>query len=134
MPIPLLLLGHLWAAPLTALGYLAAVIGGARWVGFTSFGTAVFANAGRGLVGLAFARIPMLAYTCGAVVVVCHEQVGARTMAHELRHVLQMFVLGPLMPIAYALASLVAAARGRSAYWDNLFEVAARAAGEAAAE
>ena len=133
MPLPLIILGHLWAAPLTALGYLAAVIGGARWVGFTSFGTAVFANANRGLVGLAFARIPMLAYTCGAVVVLYREQVGARTMGHELRHVLQMFALGPLMPLAYVAASLVAVARGGNAYWGNAFEVAARAAGEAAA-
>lgn len=132
MPIPLLAIGHLWAAPLTVLGYTAAVLGGARFIGLERLGTAIFADAGRGLVGAAFRRVPMLGYTCGAVVVLHSDRASARTMAHELRHVAQFLALGLLMPLAYAVASLVAAARGGNAYVDNAFEASARAAGAAA--
>lgn len=129
----LLILGHLWAAPLTLLGYLAASLGGARFVTIAGLSTDVFANADRGLVGLFFKRFPTVtAYTCGAVVVIRHEPTCPRTMAHELRHVRQFLVLGPVMPVAYAGASLVSMLRGQGWYWGNAFERAARAAGEAA--
>ena len=133
-PLPLIILGHLWAAPLTALGYLVAVLSGARWVGWGRLGSAVFASVGRGPAGLYFRLIPARAFTCGAVVVVLRPEISgnARTMGHEFQHVAQMLALGPLVPVAYAIASLVAVARGGNAYVDNWLERDARAAGEAA--
>jgi len=118
------------------MGYLQALVGGARFVGFTRLGTALFANTGRGIIGLFSARLPVAAYTWGAVIVL--ERPGmagdARLVAHELEHTRQSFALGPLMPVVYVLASLVAVLRGGHWYRDNRLEVAARAAGEAAVE
>lgn len=50
----------------------------------------------------------------------------ARLFSHERRHALQCMVLGPLFPLAYAVASLVSAARGTGFYRGNAFEVDAR--------
>ncbi len=119
MPVLLLLLGH-----------LQALIGGARFVGWSRLGVALYANRRRGLVGQFFGRLPVSAYTWGAVITFADAELVERQqlMEHELAHVRQCFALGPLMPLTYALASFVAWARGGDFYRDNYFERAARRA------
>lgn len=50
-------------------------------------------------------------------------------LIHELVHVRQFERWGPLFVPAYAIASIVARARGGRAYADNRFEIAARSTG-----
>lgn len=59
-----------------------------------------------------------------------HACAHARTRRHEREHVRQYLRWGPLMLVAYPLASLWAAARGRDPYYDNAFERAARDAAD----
>jgi hypothetical protein len=70
-------------------------------------------------------RLPFAAITFGHVVVALSGRQLAVLRAHEHVHVRQYEVLGALFFPAYALASLVALARGRSAYAGNAFEVQA---------
>ncbi len=65
------------------------------------------------------------AITLGHVVLSVHE-LDRATFRHELVHVGQYERLGPLMFIAYPLASLQAKLRGGHHYRDNRFEVEAR--------
>jgi hypothetical protein len=51
---------------------------------------------------------------------------GGRFERHELAHVRQQLVLGPLFLLAYPLASVVARVRGGEWYRDNWFEQQAR--------
>lgn len=67
------------------------------------------------------------ALTLGHVVLAADEQALERTRAHERVHVRQYERWGPLFLAAYALASLLAVARGRHFYFDNRFEREARA-------
>lgn len=119
-----IVLGHLWALPITALGYLQALVGGARFVGFTHLGVAMFANSRRGAIGLFFGLLPVSAYTWGAVVVFARPDLAT----HELEHTRQAFCWGPLFPLAYVLASFVAGIRTGRWYADNAFERQAREA------
>jgi hypothetical protein len=50
-----------------------------------------------------------------------------QTIRHELEHVGQWSRLGPLFLPVYGAASLVAVLAGRNRYFDNVFEIAARA-------
>ena len=59
-------------------------------------------------------------------VVLCVDQIDDATFEHELVHVHQYERWGPLLVPAYLVASVAAKTRGRSAYRDNPFEVAAR--------
>ena len=70
-------------------------------------------------------RLPFAAITFGHVIVAQSGRQLALLRAHEHVHVRQYELLGPLFFAAYALASLVALARGRSAYAGNAFEVQA---------
>lgn len=70
-------------------------------------------------------RLPFAAITFGHVIVAQSGRQLDVLRAHEHVHVRQYEVLGPLFFAAYALASLVALARGRSAYAGNAFEVQA---------
>ena len=70
-------------------------------------------------------RLPFAAITFGHVVVALSGRQLAVLRAHEHVHVRQYEVLGALFFPAYALASLVALARRRSAYAGNAFEVQA---------
>lgn len=130
MPIFALVIGHLWALPITALGYLQALVGGARFVGFTRLGVAMFASGRRGAIGLFFGLLPVSAYTWGAVVVFARPDLATheRLLRHELEHTRQAFCWGPLFPLAYVLASLIAGIRTGRWYADNAFERQARAA------
>lgn len=72
---------------------------------------------------------PFAAITLGHVVLGTHVQALQRLRAHERVHVRQCERWGPLFLPAYALAGLWQWLRGRSAYWDNPFEVQARREG-----
>jgi len=111
----------MWAAPLTALGLAAGLLGGTlpRW------------DAAHGALVVQPVRGPMRwflglqsanAATLGQVVVVRDRTASPSLLLHEAQHARQQERLGPLFALAYPLAS---ACWG---YRRNPFEVAARAA------
>ena len=61
-------------------------------------------------------------------VVLAVDELDRSTLDHELAHVRQYEIWGPLFIPLYLLASLGARLRGGHPYRDNRFEVAARAA------
>ena len=69
------------------------------------------------------------AITFGHVVLSVDEPIPERVLEHELVHVKQYEIFGPLYLLFYVLASLVALARGGHHYRDNVFERHARASG-----
>ncbi|MCU0925644.1 MAG: signal peptide prediction [Hydrogenophaga sp.] len=71
-------------------------------------------------------RWPFAAITLGHVIVGSHAQELERLRAHERVHVRQCERWGPFFLPAYLLAGAWQWVRGRSAYWDNPFEVDAR--------
>lgn len=60
-------------------------------------------------------------------VVLCVDRADEALLAHELVHVRQYEVWGPLFVPAYLVAAIVAKRAGRAAYAGNIFEVTARA-------
>jgi hypothetical protein len=70
----------------------------------------------------------MRAVTVGDVVLAAEPPSAQYLVLHELEHVRQGRRWGLTFPWAYLLAGLWQAANGGSMYWDNPFEVAARAA------
>lgn len=85
------------------------------------------------LLALAFlaggARLPFVAITFGHVVLGTSPEDLDRLRAHEHTHVRECERWGPLFLLAYLLAGAWQWLRGRSAYWNNPFEVPARRAG-----
>lgn len=67
------------------------------------------------------------AITFGHVVLSVDEPISGRVFEHELAHVRQYEIFGPLYLLLYVLSSLVALARGGHHYRDNAFEAHARA-------
>lgn len=131
-------LGWIWASPITALGYLAALVTGS-WVDRVWKGTAI-CSAGRPALWIMAGPIGRLftgggtigAFTWGDVVIVRPEYLHhTELLAHELEHVRQTRCIGIVFPVAYLVAGLVALVRTapfawRNWYWANPFEVAAR--------
>lgn len=76
----------------------------------------------------AVACLPFGAITLGHIVIACSAQQQAALRAHERVHVAQYELWGPIFLLAYPLESLFQLLRGRKAYLDNRFEIAARAA------
>lgn len=130
MRLPLLLLGHLWASPITVLGCLVALGGGARLSRGDPDGVLHFVAPARGPLGWFFRRFGVIAFTWGASITYAERRGPGipRLVRHEREHVKQTMLLGPLMPFAYLGASLWQFLRGRHAYRDNWFEVRARRA------
>lgn len=56
----------------------------------------------------------------------CIDRIDDETFEHELVHVRQYELWGPLFVPIYLIVSLWARTRGGNAYRDNRFEVAAR--------
>jgi hypothetical protein len=122
----------LWAAPTSLIGLLLALA-------FLLAGARVQRVDGVLEVALDRARpqagqtrrwpLPFSAITFGHVVLGVSPQELDRLRAHEHAHVRQCERWGPLFLPAYLLAGAWQWARGRSAYRDNPFEVAARRAG-----
>jgi hypothetical protein len=125
-------LGIVWALPLTLLGMLMAL--------------PVLLRSGN--VRLVRARTPALLFSgpladyllehhpfgamsamaIGHIVIAERRSLTARILTHELAHVRQAACWGPLFPFLYFGASCWALLRGEDAYWNNVFEVAARKA------
>lgn len=80
----------------------------------------------------ALARSPFVAITFGHVIVGLSHSELAQVRSHELVHVSQYELLGPLFLLAYPCSSLLAALRGGCPYRDNYFEIQAYRDGEGA--
>lgn len=110
--------GGLWAGPATIVGWLLArtfdsrrkidgilIAEGARWP----------RRLGWRYRAIALGRV-----------VLCADRADDFLLEHELVHVRQWERWGPLLAVAYPLASAFAFMRGRHPYKDNAFEAAAR--------
>jgi hypothetical protein len=106
--------GVVWALPGTIVG----LVLGATTLSRPRLRDGVFAfESARGF-GALHRRLGFAAITFGHVVV-ANEPLGDGLWAHELVHVRQWEILGPVMLVAYPLASV-------AGYRRNPFEVAAR--------
>jgi hypothetical protein len=113
---------YLWAAPCSAVGVL-ALAPLALW----GRGLRVRWHAGVVEAHLCRARrLPFDAITLGHVVIAVSPQAMRRLRLHEREHVRQCERWGPLFFLAYLVAGAWQWLRGRGAYRDNPFEVAAR--------
>lgn len=120
---------HLWAGPVTLLGLLLAIIGGCAYSHRSAHGAINFRAFNVGPWGWFFRRWG--ACTIGAVIVwspVVAPWLNPRLQRHEDEHVRQSLTWGPLFPVLYYGASMVALLRGGRAYQDNHFEQLASAA------
>ncbi len=116
------LLRYLWASPATLLGLCLSLGFDRRFVL-------------RGVIVAEGARWPRrLGWRYRAITlghcVLCVDEIDPELMAHEMVHVRQFERWGPLMLIAYPLASAGAAVSGGHHYDDNHFEAQARALSE----
>lgn len=137
------LAGILWALPLSLVGLLIALpvlasrgvirrVPPLRVAEPTGMASEVPALLVSGRVGdFLLAHHPfgaMHAMAIGHVVIADRQATSRRLLVHELVHVAQAARWGVLFPFAYLAASAWARLRGGDSYWDNAFEVAARAA------
>jgi len=118
----------LWASPCSLVGLIFGIIvllcGGS--VGQSS-GTLEVTFRASQAPGRALARwLPFRAITLGHVIIAITRQELDRLRAHERVHVRQYERWGIFFFVAYAISSAWQLLRGRSAYWDNCFEVDAR--------
>jgi hypothetical protein len=118
---------YLWALPCTLVGVSAAlpfVVCGAQVRRHSGVLEVSIAPRGGRLAALA-ERLPFDAITLGHVVLARSPRAMARWRAHERVHVRQCERWGPLFFAAYLAAGAWQWLRGRSAYRDNPFEIAA---------
>lgn len=119
---------YAWAAPCTVVGlclFAAACPAGAR--ARVIDGVIEVALWPGGSPGPLARRLPFTAITFGHLVIALTWREHERLRAHEREHVRQYEAWGVVFFLAYPLASLWQLLRGRQAYWDNWFEVRARA-------
>jgi hypothetical protein len=119
----------LWAAPNSLLGLLPALVllaggGHARW--FSGALEVCYRVRGSECGRLARA-LPFRAMVMGHVILAVTEEELSRIGPHERVHVRQYERWGPLFIPAYAASSLWRLLQGKDPYWDNHFEVQARA-------
>jgi uncharacterized protein (DUF2062 family) len=122
---------YLWAAPTTAIGVV-VVLACLRRAKVRVVDGVLEAHGPRlawMLRNLTFMPGGAAALTLGHVVIGRDHASLESTRAHERVHVRQCEAWGPLFVPAYLAASLAAAARGRSFYYDNRFEVQAHGSG-----
>jgi hypothetical protein len=123
-------LAYLWAAPCSALGLAAALVVwplGARfaWHRGVLEVACRAAPARHGRSG--HVSLPFGAITLGHVVLASDPQQMQLLREHERAHVAQYEHWGALFLLAYPLSSVLQWLRGRRPYFDNHFEVQARA-------
>jgi hypothetical protein len=122
---------YLWAAPCTVLGFAAALAlspWGTRWAWHSGvLEVACNTRHARRPNPRRFA-LPFGAITLGHVVLASDPQQMQLLREHERAHVAQYERWGLVFLLAYPLSSLVQLLRGRRPYFDNHFEVQARAA------
>ncbi|HEX9046570.1 MAG TPA: hypothetical protein VF988_06040 [Verrucomicrobiae bacterium] len=120
---------YLWASPATLVGLcggaVALALGGSMTVHTGVLEISLSAKS-RFSSWLA-PRLPFAAITFGHTVFAVSEPLQHLLRRHERVHVAQYELWGPLFLIAYPAESLLQFLRGRRAYLDNRFEVAARA-------
>ena len=121
--------GLLWALPCSVVGMVLATVpllagGQARWSAGALEVTYRETESGCGRLanGLAFRGIVF-----GHVILAVTRDELLRIGPHERVHVQQYERWGALFFFAYGASSLWQLLQGRSAYWDNHFEVQARA-------
>lgn len=115
-----------WAAPMSSVGFVLALLGGARprWDEDRRCWVAVGVG---GLSARALAAVGADANTVGQVVLARSPAPAARLLDHEAVHVRQSERLGPLLLVAYVWLG------ARYGYRDHPLERAARAGARAAA-
>ena len=119
----------LWAAPCSAIGVLLAgtvlLAGGrAKW---SSGALEVTYRETETSCGRLARKLPFRGIVFGHVILAVTRSELSSIGAHERIHVQQYERWGPLFFFAYGASSCWQLVRGRSAYWDNHFEVQARA-------
>ena len=126
-------LGILWALPLTLLGALLMMLPTLLLRGRIDVvmrpTPALLVRgplADRMLEGHPFGA--MCAMAIGHIVIAQRQGLTARILTHELAHVRQAAHWGLVFPLVYLAASIWAFLHGEDAYWNNCFEVAARRA------
>ena len=125
---------YLWVAPISLWFVPLAWV--ARWTGGSyAWHTGVLEIEG-GIVGKWLDNgIPLFgsvnAFTVGHVVVGVSPAHLASSRVHERVHVRQFERWGVLFPLVYAFAGWQAKRRGGHFYWDNPYEIEARAASNA---
>lgn len=122
-------LKHLWLGPVTLAGMLFALICGSKYYcNYSDDGVIAYLGFS-GPLKWYMEKGGYAAITIGAAVIFKDIGVFERvtTRRHEQQHVKQGFKWGVLFPIAYGLASVWAWARKKHYYWDNVFEIDARA-------
>ena len=126
------LLGIIWALPLTLFGMMLALPTLLRSGHLHLIRTPTPALLASGpLADYMLARHPfgpMCAMAIGHVVIAEKRSLTPQILTHELAHVRQAAQWGIFFPFAYLAASGWAVLRGQDAYWNNVFEVAARKA------
>lgn len=125
--------GILWAAPLTLVGIILLALPILMWRGrIERIEGPTPALLARGPLADWLLRRhpfgPMCAMAIGHLVVARRQGITAQILTHELAHVRQAAHWGMFFPIVYLAASAWALLRGKDAYWNNVFEVAARRA------
>lgn len=120
---------YAWASPCSAVGLLFGLLAlplGARWRQVD--GTLEIALGLDGRPGSRVPRpLPFRAITFGHVILGISAAELSRLRRHERAHVAQYEAWGPLFFLAYPASSAWQALCGRRAYFDNHFEVQARA-------
>lgn len=114
---------YLWAGPTTILGLAAAL---ASLALPRVDGPIALCPARRGFARWFLARRGYCAVTLGHVVLVTPDA-PPDVLTHEMVHVHQCERWGPLFVPAYVVAMLVTRLRGGDPYWNNPFELEARA-------
>lgn len=123
------IVGLLWASPCSAVGLVLAAIpllvgGQARW---SSGALEVTYRESQAACGRFAREFPFRGIVFGHVILAVTREELRIIGPHERVHVQQYECWGPLFFLAYGASSIWQLVRGRSAYWDNHFEVQARA-------
>jgi hypothetical protein len=124
------LLGIVWALPLTLLGLLSGIpivlLRGRIYTIHDSTPALLIRGPIADYLLEHHPFGPMSAMAIGHVIIADRRGMTKQILTHELAHVRQASHWGVLFPFAYFAASLWAWLRGQDAYWNNVFEVAAR--------
>ena len=128
-----LLVGIVWALPLTLVGLLLALPvlayrGEVRLVRSARAPALLFSGRAADYMLERHPFGAMCAMAIGHVVIAERSSLTRRILTHELAHVRQAACWGILFPFVYLGASAWALLRGQDAYWNNVFEIAARKA------
>jgi hypothetical protein len=122
------ILKSLWALPCSTVGVALAIIfllsgGQARW---SSGALEVTYRKDKDSCGRLVSKLPFRGIVFGQVILAVTQEELVIIGSHERVHVQQYELWGPLFFFAYGASSIWQLLRGRSAYWNNYFEVQAR--------